>query len=129
MVTRYIDVGDGKWGIILVYGFDVYGERDELSAVMRSFGLPPRNVRKSLRVLSEYDTGMAVSRDDVRMSVVFIGEATSDSQFWSTVNHELLHVEQAILDYYGVDWDGEPPAYLAGYLLQRVVEEIARPCY
>lgn len=72
---------------------------------------------------------MCVSRDDVRMSAIFIGESTSTSQFWSTVNHELFHVEQAILDYYGTEWDGEPAAYLSGYLLQKVVEEIAEPCY
>ena len=128
MVTRYIDI-DKKWGVILVYDFDVDYEYDDLSAIMRTFGLNIRNTNKALRVLATYNSGMAISRDDIRMSVIFIGHTTSKSEFWSTISHELYHVNNAIIDYYGEDWDGEPPAYLSGYLMRRVVEEIALPCY
>lgn len=128
MVVRHIDIDKGKWGILFVYDFDLM-DWDRLSAIMQTFGLSERNIKKSLRILSTYNSGMCVSRDDVRMSVIFIGKSTSTSQFWSTVSHELFHVEQAILDYYGTEWDGEPAAYLSGYLLQKVVEEIAEPCY
>ena len=128
MERKYIDIDNQKWGIILIYGFDD-NDYDEMSEIMASFGMNERNINKSLHILSTYNSGMAISNSAIRMSAVFIGKASSRAQFWSTINHELLHIEQAILDYYGVDWDGEPPAYLAGYLLQRVVEEIAVPCY
>ena len=129
MRTNYIDVGDDKWGIVFVYDFDTDAEYDELSAIMRSFGLSERNINRSMQILSTFNSGMTISVPDLRMSVIFIGNATSNSQWWSTVSHELLHAEQAILDYYDISWDGEPPAYTIGYLLQRAVEEFAEPCY
>lgn len=128
MVVRHIDIDNGKWGILFVCDFDLM-DWDRLSAIMQTFGLSERNINKSLKILSSYNSGMCVSRDDVRMSAIFIGKPTSTSQFWSTVSHELFHVEQAILDYYGTSWDGEPAAYLSGYLLQRVVVEMAEPCF
>ena len=128
MTTKYIDVDNGKWGIIVIYHFNIL-DFDELAAIMESFGMSERNINKSMKILSTYNSGMTISNDGIRMSAVFIGPPSSNSQFWNTVNHELLHVEQAILDYYGEDWDGEPPAYLAGYLLKRVVEEISEPCF
>lgn len=126
MVTKYIDI-DGKWGVLLNFDFDKY-DMEDIAAVLYSFGLSESDIDKSLDILSECNTGMAISSPSLRMTSIYIGKPTSASQFWSTVNHELLHTEQAILDYYGEDWHGEPPAYLAGYLLQRVVEEVAEPC-
>lgn len=126
MITKFIDV-DGKWGFLVNFDFDLL-DWDDMAAIMQSFGMKERNINRSLQILSTYNSGMAVSNDDLRMSAIFIGKPTTKSQFWSSINHELLHIEQAILDYYGEDWDGEPPAYLAGYLLQRVVEEVAEPC-
>ncbi len=128
MVTKYIDVDNGKWGIILIYDFDIDYEYDNLFAIMQTFGLNRKSCQKSLHILSMYNTGMTISRDDIQMSVVFVGNTTSYSEFWDTIAHELFHVEQAILEYYGTDWEGEPPAYLAGYLLKNVVEKIAIPC-
>lgn len=127
MVTKYIDV-DGYWGILLNYDFDKY-DMDDIAAVLYSFGLSNNKIDYALDVLSQYNTGMAISSPSLRMTSIYISKSSSSSQFWSTINHELLHAEQAILDYYGEDWDGEPPAYLAGYLLQRVVEEVAEPCW
>lgn len=127
MVTKYIDV-DGYWGILVNYDFDKY-DMDDIAAVLYSFGLSNNKIDYALDVLSQYNTGMAISSPSLRMTSIYISKSSSSSQFWSTINHELLHAEQAILDYYGEDCDGEPPAYLAGYLLQRVVEEVAEPCW
>ena len=127
MVTKYIDV-DGYWGILVNYDFDKY-DMDDIAAVLYSFGLSNNKIDYALDVLSQYNTGMAISSQSLRMTSIYVSKSSSSSQFWSTINHELLHAEQAILDYYGEDWDGEPPAYLAGYLLQRVVEEVAEPCW
>ena len=58
---------------------------------------------------------------------------SSDIQDWDNQNsiaHEMRHVSDAILDYYGDEWEGsETPAYLDGYIFQKVVETIAQPCY
>lgn len=128
MKVKYIDVDKDKWGILLIYGFD-FTDADEMAAVMEALGMKIVDVKKALRVLSTYDSGMTVSRDDLRMSAVFIGKPSCNAQFWNSVSHELTHVTTAVIDYYGEPYYGEPAAYLRGYLLQRVVEEVAEPCY
>ena len=125
--TKYIDV-DGRWGVIINYGYNLT-DYDDLWAIMRSFGLSDKNASKALKILSNYNTGMALSNDDIRMSAIFISKASNASEFWSTMTHELKHVADAIIDHYGVEWDGEDAAYLTGFLVRRVVEEIGEPCY
>ena len=128
METKYIDINNGDWGIVFVYDYDITNF-DELAAIMDSFGLSQKNVKKALRILSGYNTGMAVSRDDLRMSAIFISRATNGSEFWSTAIHEAKHVADAIIEYYGADWHGEDEAYLTGYITKRMVELLGEPCY
>lgn len=126
MEQYYIDV-DKKWGIVIVTDFDVDEEYIELKAQLRSFGLSSKNADKALNVLSNYNTGMAVSVSTLRMTAIYISKATSPSEWWSTCLHEIRHAAQAIIEYYGADW-GEDDAYLTGFLTKQVVEKIAEPC-
>ena len=128
MKTAYIDV-DGYWGIAICYDYDVSNPEDEhtLWGYMRSFGMKERSINKALNILSNYNTGMCVSNDDVRMSGIFISKATKPSEWWSSCLHELRHSAQAIIDYYGADL-GEDDAYLTGFLTKRVVEILGEPC-
>ena len=123
MKTNYIDIDDGKWGIVLVTDFDSEDEV-ELEAIMESFGLKRKKARHALKVLATPNSGMAISNDIFRMSVVLIGHATSKGQFINSIAHENAHVAAAIVDYYGEPCDGESMAYLSGYLMQKVMEEI-----
>lgn len=128
MKTAYIDVDD-KWGIVIIYDFDTEYEYNELEAIMKSFGMNTRNTNKAIRILSTKNSGMAVSREDIKMSALFIGNTTSIPEWWSTVAHELHHAATAIIDYYNEPYYGEGDAYLHGYLLQQVVEQMAIPCW
>lgn len=92
------------------------------------YGMNERNIQKSLRILSAPNTGMAISNNDLRMTAIYIGNATSPSEFWSTVNHELYHATVAIIDYYGEPYDEEPAAYLQGELMKMATKEIGEPC-
>lgn len=129
MITEYIDIPNKKWGIVVIYDFDTKDEHVDLMAIMRSFGMSQYNSSKALRILSNYNTGMAISLDELRMSAIFISQATSSSQWWDTAMHELKHVADAIVDYYGVDWDSEDSAYLTGYLVKELVELVGQPCH
>ena len=124
--SSYIDI-DGRWGIIVNYGYGLQ-DYDDLWAIMRSFGLNDRSSKRALQILSSYNTGMAVSKQDIQMSAVFISNATSASEFWSTVIHEFIHVADAILEYYGESWSGEPAAYLVGYLVKEFCKKVWFPC-
>lgn len=125
METKYIDV-DGRWGVIVCYNYDEEDKQDMWS-IMRSFNMTSQSANRAINILSNYNTGMAVSNDDIRMSAIFISKATSPSEWWSTCLHEIRHAAQAIIEYYGADW-GEDDAYLTGFLTKQVVEKIGEPC-
>ena len=129
MTTDYIDIPDGKWGIVVIYDFDAVDERVDLLAIMRSFGMSLYNSKRALEILSNYNTGMAISLADLKMSAVFISQSTSPSEFYSTAIHEFIHVADSIIDYYGETWGDEPSAYLVGYLTKEFVELVGEPCF
>lgn len=126
MVTKYVDI-DGKWGVLINWDFDE-SDWDDISALLFSFGMNRRGINRSLHILSTHNSGMAISNDDLRMTSIYIGKASSTAQWWSTLVHELKHCVDAIIDYYGETLAGEPSAYTIGYLMLRVVQEIAEPC-
>lgn len=122
MKSVYIDV-DGYWGVLVLYGYNLI-DFDDLLAVMRSLGMSKKAARKALRVLSNDNTGMAVSSDELRMSAMFISKTTSTGEFLNSIVHETAHIASSIAEYYEKPCDGEDFAYLSGYLFQRIVEEI-----
>ena len=112
----------GTWGIVVVTDFDVDKEYVELKAQLRSFCLSSKSADKALSILSNYNTGMAVSVPDLKMSAIYISKSTSPSEFYSTAIHECIHVADSILDWYGESWHGESSAYLVGFMTKEIVE-------
>ena len=127
MESAYLDV-DSKWGVLVCYDYDTL-DFDEIWAICKSLGMSDINIKKALHILSMYNTGMTVSDVNLRMSAIFISKATRPSEWWSTAVHELKHTADAIIRYYGVDWDGEDAAYLTGFLTKQLVEKVSEPCY
>lgn len=128
MKTEYIDV-KGKWGIVVCYDLMRKDVR-EMRAFMEAFGMYGEDADEALRtLLYNKDTGMCITNDALRMSLVFVSEATSEDEWWDTMAHEVLdHAKVAILDYYNVSLRGEDSAWLTGYLMRKVVQLIAPPC-
>lgn len=122
MKTHYIDI-DGAWGVIFVYGFK---KRDawRLSDIMESFGLDDIEIKKALSVLYQKNTGMTISRSDLEMSAIFVGETTSVEQFFDTIAHEVDHVQSAICETYGVPYGSEDAAWAQGYLMRTIVRKV-----
>ena len=73
----------GTWGIVVITDFDVDEDYVELQAQLRSFGLSSKSADKALSILSSYNTGMAVSVPDLKMSAIYISKSTSPSEFES----------------------------------------------
>lgn len=128
MKSKYIDVKE-KWGIVLCYDLMRKDVR-EMRALMESLGMVDEEIDEALRILLYHpNTGMCISNSALRMSLVFIGEATSEDQWWDTVAHEVLdHAKWAICMYYNVEFGGEDSAWLTGYLMRKLVQQIAPPC-
>lgn len=129
MKQAYLKFPNNEWAVIVVFDFDVDLEYEELQEQLRSFGMKQRNINKALNILSNYNTGMAISNETLKMSAIYISDATSMSQWWDTVQHELAHVVTAIIDAYDVPYDSEDAAYLAGFLTRQLVENVGEPCY
>ena len=123
MKTYYVEIPRDKWGIVVICDFDMNDEY-ELASIMESFGMRRSRIEYSLSVLMSPNSGLTISNDGVKMSAMFIGPATSKSQFLNSIAHENVHVASAITDYYGEPCAGESMAYLSGFLMQRIIEEI-----
>lgn len=128
MTSEYIDI-KGKWGIVLNYDLKRLDEY-EMRAMMMSFGLRGRALDEAVDILLyEKDSGMCISNNGLRMSLIFIGNATSEDQWWDTLAHELLdHCQRAIIEYYDVDYISEDSAWLTGYLMRKAVQKVGTPC-
>jgi len=128
MKSKYIDV-KGKWGIVVCYDLMRKDVR-EMRALMESVGLEDEEIDGYLRMLLYHkNKGLCISNMELAMSLVFIGEATSQDQWWDTLAHEILdHAKIAILDFYHVPLRSEDSAWLTGFLMRKVVQLIAPPC-
>ena len=128
MKSEYIDV-DGYWGIVVCYDLQPLDEY-EMRSQMIAFGMRGQNIEKAIDIVLYHDnSGMCVSSFPLRMSLVFVGNATSKEQWWDTLAHEVLdHAKVAICDYYDVSFHGEDAAWLTGYLMRNVVQLIGEPC-
>lgn len=124
METIYLDVPRKKWGVVVVCDYDTYYEYRELKAIMMSFGLEEGKVEKAMRILSNPNTGMTISNHELCMSVIFISDVTEMKEWWDTALHELYHVCNAIINYYGVPCDSEDAAYLMGYLTKEFISKV-----
>ena len=113
MRTRYFEVGDDDWGLLLCWDYSME-DYDDIYAIMKNFDLTDRETKESLRILSKPNTGMTIPNFNEQMSVVFISETTSDDEWLDTLFHELKHVVEHISLFYRVNPQSEPAAYLQG---------------
>ena len=102
----------------------------EIRNIMMSFGMRGEELDDAIDVLLyKANTGLCISRSDIRMSLIFIGNATGGDQWWDTTAHELLyHAACAIWDYYDVPYGSEDAAWTVGYLMRKAVQLLGEPC-
>lgn len=128
MTTKYLDI-KGKWGVVVCYDLKPLDEF-EMRQLMMALGMHGRQLDEAIEtLLYQKNSGMCITSMRQRMSLVFIGEATSEDQWWDTLAHEILdHVKAAICEYYDVPFVSEDAAWLTGYLMRKVVQIIGEPC-
>ena len=113
MKTKYFDIGEEDWGIVLCYDYD-YMDFDRIWAIIRAAGLTDEKAQAAMSVLSQTDTGMTLTSFGDMMSFLFISQSSSDEEWFNTLIHELKHVVEHISEFYRVDPKSEPAAYLQG---------------
>lgn len=113
MRTRFFEIGDNDWGILLCWDYDSR-DYDDMYAIMDNFGLEEKEITESFKILRKPDTGMTIPDFSSQMSVIFISKTTSEEEWLDTLFHELKHVVEHISLFYRVDPQSEPAAYLQG---------------
>lgn len=120
MFKHYLDIA-GKWAFVFAYRI----EEDDLAEIgewLKALGARPREIRRAQRLLRKLNKGFTFSYSGLRMSVMCIGDATSLEQWWDTLSHEIDHLQDAIMEYYGVDPGTEDAAWLQGYIMRLIVK-------
>lgn len=119
MYKHYLDIA-GKWAFVFAYRI---GEEDleEVGEWLKALGAGRREIRRAQRLLTKLNKGFTFSYSGLRMSVMCIGDATSLEQWWDTLSHEIDHLQDAVMEYYGVDHGTEDAAWLQGYIMRLVV--------
>lgn len=128
MTTKYLDI-KGKWGVVVCYDLKPLDEF-EMRQLMMALSMHGQELDDAVEtLLYQENSGICITSMRQRMSLVFIGEATSEDQWWDTLAHEILdHVKAAICEYYDVPFVSEDAAWLTGYLMRKVVQIIGEPC-
>lgn len=122
MYKHYLDIA-GKWAFIFAY--DISEEDfDEIGEWIEALGAKPREIRRTKELLRRLNKGFTFSSSGLRMSVMVIGGATSLEQWWDTVSHEIDHLQDAVMEYYGVEHGTEDAAWLQGYIMRLIVKAL-----
>ena len=119
MFKHYLDIA-GKWAFVIAYSIGP-DDLDEVGEWLKALGARPRKIRQAKRLLTKLNKGLTLSYSGLRMSVMCIGDATSLEQWWDTLDHEIDHLQDAILEYYGVKHGTEDAAWLQGYIMRLIV--------
>ena len=130
MIRQEIDI-DGWWRLTVFYA---PGDSDvrEVTDAYRGLGCPESDI-DTIRtdILPRLNKGSTFTSGYLRHSVTVIGRASSWDQFFDTVLHEVKHIVDDIVSWYGIMNYGEPPAYLQGEIgrmMAPAIRRIACPC-
>lgn len=122
MRKHYLDI-DGKWAVIFAYRINA-SDLDEVSSWLEALGCDEEQTIEACHVIMHPNTGFTFSNPDLRMSVMCIGDATSDEQWWDTLVHEIKHVQSHICSYYDVPEKSEEASYLIGYIMRLAIRAL-----
>ena len=111
----YINIQD-KWEVCIFMQYDAL-----LIDCLRKLNCSEKTIKREIRKTNQYNSGFTFSNLKLRASVVYISPATSESQWFNTLVHELKHVQSHVCKYYDIEEDSEDAAYLIGYLMQQII--------
>lgn len=124
MIKKVFNI-DNKWKVIVYYNID-YNLFSYIADDIRKLGVGDELIN---RVYKKMKNGRAkavtISSPVKKCSVVGFNSTNSDYDLINSIAHEAVHVMEAMLNYYNVDVEGEPPAYTIGYLVQIMLQPLA----
>lgn len=126
MIRQKVYIPRADWHVKIFYDAKP-ANADEILDVLWDLGCEQRHLYKAEKLLrSGVDNeGLTFSNPYERESVVVVGHTSNLFEIFSTIFHELDHLQIAICRADGLKPDGEDAAYLMG----DITEAIARNAY
>lgn len=127
MKKHYIDIAK-KWAFVFAYDIG-WRDLDEVGDWLEALGEPRRKIREAQDLLTMWNKGFTKTKSRLKMSLVCIGKATDDAQWWDTLDHEIDHLQDDILKYYDVGSGTEEAAWLQGYIMRKIIQALKTDGY
>ena len=121
MIQQGFHIGDKDWYVMCSYDICTQKDLRAIEQLLYECGGKPKSIDEAISVLKQDNTGFTYTSFDDKITVIFIGHATSEDEMYNIIQHELKHAVEHISEYYDVDPKSETAAYLQG--------EIARNMY
>lgn len=122
MIRDYLDI-NRHWGVLAYYDA-LPDDFSQLAPILREFGCSENEINKAWQTIHSPNKAFVFNASWARMSVMVVGRVTHPAQFANSLMHEFDHLQDSILEYYGVAHGTEDAAYLQGYLGQVAYEGI-----
>ena len=122
MKKHYVDI-DKKWAFVFAYDIK-WKDLGEVGEWLEALGSSEEEIDEAQELLTKWNKGFTKSNSGLRMSVMCIGKATDEPQWWDTVNHEIDHLQNTILRYYDVGQGSEDAAWLQGYIMRKIIQTL-----
>ena len=125
MIKQGFNIGDRDWYVMAYYDIQTIGDLSEVEKSLLAAGCREQTVRAAVDTLTEPDTGFTYTSFDKRLTLMFVGRATSAEQMYDTIQHELKHATEHIGEYFQLDPSGEKSAYLQGEIARNMFRAAA----
>lgn len=119
MTRQFIDIANGKWGILVYHGAAAK-DAMEVRNALEGLHCPKYIIDDAVKLLRGYDKGFSFTFTPARMSMILITQASSKGEYINTAVHECKHVLSKIFNYYEMDEDSETASYLLGNLVMEI---------
>lgn len=94
----------------------------KLIPMLTDMGMSHRDIARILLLFDRPNRGFIYTDKDGRRSLIAIGWCMSWKQEINTLSHEIFHLAEHICKGCDMPTDGEPPAYVVGYLVDRLCD-------
>lgn len=131
MTKQRIYIPRYRWSVIVFYESTRHNVDEILQALERTGADDDTLLRAERNLVGGMpDTGLTFSNMKEGISVIVLSHTTSKAEFANTWFHEVLHCAVHIARAVGLDYEGEPIAYVGGALakeMQPVAAELMCP--
>ena len=121
MILQRIYLKRARWYVTIYHSVDVMCA-DEILDELIELGCHGENLKDASNLLwgNMLNNGITYSNCSRRETIIVIGETSSGSEYWNSIDHEKQHLLQDISLTDGIDPYGEEISYISGEFIREV---------